>query len=719
MNLHERIYIDMRNSKEMNSPNLQNKRRILSFLIIFFALTLVLVTRLGYIQLIKGNEYKKGAYEQWSRDVVIAAKRGVIYDAKGKKLAVSVNSNKVECFPVDVRKGSSDRILLEEDDEDENFILKFFNSINKKYSRKKEEELLQLSLKDLKSLDEIAQILADILEMDKDTVYSKITQNSSSVILKRWITDEQAQKIRDAKLSGVAIVEDNKRVYPYGNFASHILGFTDADQRGLYGVEATFDKYLTGIPGRLVINADGAGRELPYGYNEYFEPQDGYGIVLTMDETIQHFAEKAVNEALVNTQAKRVNMIIMNPKTGDIMAMVSKPDYDPNEPRVPLDEQTKKEWEELSGKELEVQWNNMWRSPIYNEIYEPGSTFKPLVVAIALQENKAQLSQTYHCDGFVRQVKSYKAIKCWRYYNPHGTQTLAQVLQNSCNDGMAEIGLDIGAETFYNYLRALGFGEKSGAALLGEERGIVNPPASMQDVNVVTQSFGQGVSVTVLQLATALSSLANGGDLMEPRIVKQLIDKDGNIVKNFDPVVRRTVFSKEVADSLMEMMESVVTLGGAKAAAVPGYKVGGKTGTAQKVVNGVYPDGVYISSFAGVAPTNNPEIVCLMTIDEPQGQYYASVIAAPIVGIMIEEILKYMEIEPQYTEEELGAIEKATIEVPDLIGKTITEASKILDKLGLQSNITIEVEADAIVKDQFPLAGVKVKKKSIITLELN
>jgi len=711
----------MRNSNESSSPNLQNKRRILVFLLFFFAVTLLLIGRLGYIQLIKGNEYKKGAYEQWSKDVVINAKRGTIYDAKGKKLAVSVNASTVVCFPVDVKKGSSDRTIVNREDENEDagFITKFFNKVNKKLTGNKEEELLQSSLENLKSLDEIAETLAGILEMEKETVYKKITQNSKYVELKRYITEEQAQKIRDAKITGISIIDDNKRVYPYGNFASYMLGFTNSDQQGLYGVEATFDKYLTGVPGRLVVNTDGAGRELPYGYNEYFEPKDGYGIVLTIDETIQHFAEKAAEEALANTQAKRVNIILMEPETGDIIAMASKPDYDPNNPREPIDENIKKQWESLSAEDLKKQWYDMWRNPIVNDIYEPGSTFKPLVVAIALQENKTQPNKTYYCDGYVRQVKSSKPIKCWRYYNPHGQQTLAQVLQNSCNDAMAEMGLDIGAETFYKYLRALGFGEKSGIDLNGEALGIVNHFKYMQDVNIATQSFGQGVSVTPLQLITAIASLANDGELMEPRIVKQLIDSEGNIVKNFDTVTRRTVFSKEVADSVMEMMETVVSVGGAKQAAVPGYRVGGKTGTAQKVIDGKYPEGVYISSFIGVAPTDDPKIACLMTVDEPQGTYYASVIAAPIVGDMIEETMKYMEIEPQYSEQELGAIEKATIEVPNVIGKTIKEASEILERYGLQHNVTLDVEADVVIKDQFPQPSTKVTKNSIVTLILN
>lgn len=710
----------MRNSNENSSPNLLNKRRILVFLLFFFAVTLFLIGRLGYIQLVKGNEYKKGAYEQWSKDVVINAKRGTIYDAKGKKLAVSVSTNTVVCFPVDVKKGSSDRVLVnqEEETEETGFISNFFNNINKKLTGNKEEELLQSSLENLKSLDEIANILAEILELDKETVYKKITQNNKYVELKRYITEEQAQKIRDAKITGISIIDDNKRVYPYGNFASYVLGFTNTDQQGLYGVEAKFDKYLTGVPGRLVVNTDGVGRELPYGYNEYFEPQDGYGIVLTIDETIQHFAEKAAEEALANTQAKRVNIILMEPETGDIIAMTSKPDYDPNTPREPLDENTKKNWETLTAEELKKQWYDMWRNPTVNDIYEPGSTFKPLVIAIALQENKTQYNRTYYCDGYVRGVPG-STMKCWRYYNPHGQQTLAQVLQNSCNDAMAEIGIDIGAETFYKYLRALGFGEISGVALNGEASGIVNHYKYMTDANIVRQSIGQSVAITPLQLVTAISCLANDGKLMEPRIVKQLIDSEGNVVKNFDTVTRRTVFSKEIADEVIQMMKTVVEEGGAKAAAVPGYSVGGKTGTAQKVVDGKYPQGVYISSFVGVAPTDNPKVVCLMTVDEPQGTYYASIIAAPIVGDMIEETMKYMEIEPQYSEQELGVIEKATVEVPNVIGKTIKEGSEILEKFGLQHNVTLDVEADVIIKDQFPQPGTKVTKNSIVTLILN
>lgn len=707
-------------TKKKGILNLHNKRRMMVSLLIFFLITIALIIRLGYIQIIKGNEYKKKAYEQWSKDVLIEAKRGTIYDSKGRKLAISVNTSTVVCFPRDVRKGSLEgfKDRKGETKEKVGFFQSIFGGLNKKLTEKKEKELLKTATDNLRSLDEIAGILADILEMDKEEVYKTITKKVKYKVLKRWITDEQVEKIREAAISGILIKDDSKRYYPYGKFASYILGFTNIDQKGLYGVEATYDKFLTGVPGRLVVTTDGYGRELPYGYNEYYESQDGYGIVLTLDETIQHFAEKAAEEALIKTNAKRINVIMMDPNNGDILAMTSKPDYDPNNPRLPTTDEDKAIWDNLNNEQMIQKWNDMWRNPIVNDLYEPGSTFKPLVVAIALQEHKTSPEKTYFCDGYARQIKSAN-IKCWRYYNPHGLQTLPEVLKNSCNDAMVEIGLDIGAQKFYEYLRALGFGEKSGVMLNGEAKGIVRHYKYMKDVNVATQSFGQGVSITPLQLITAISCLNNEGNLMQPRIVKQLVDKDGNIIKNFDPVVRRKVFSKEVADMVTDMMGFVVREGGAKAVNIPGYRVGAKTGTAQKVVNGVYPPGVYISSTIGLAPTDDPKVVCLVTVDEPQGTFYGGLVAAPVVGQILKDTLKYMDIEPKYSDKELGVIEKASIEVPNVVGMTIKEASKLLSKSKLQHNITIDVKEDVVVKDQFPQPGTKVTKNSTITLILN
>ncbi len=702
--------------REKITTNLQNKRRMLFFLACFFLVTIALVVRLGYIQLIKGEEYRKQAMENWSRDITINAKRGTIYDAKGKKLAVSVNSYTVTCFPADVKK-SVESPVDTLDEEEGGFIELLLKKLNKTMFT--EETAAESIPVNTKTPEEIAQILSEILEMDYEEVLEKITANYNYVIVKKWITEEQAQKIREQELSGINIIEDNKRVYPYGNFAPYVLGFTNIDQDGLYGVEATFNEYLTGVPGRTVVNTDAYGRELPFGYNEYYESKDGLGVVLTIDEVIQHYAESAAQKVLTDFNAKRATILVMDPSTGDVLAMASKPDYDPNNPRVPIDENLKAEWENLSNEELQKAWFDMWRNPTVNDVYEPGSTFKLITVASALEENAASLSSKYYCDGFVRQIPN-ENIKCWRYYRPHGDQTLSEALQNSCNDALAQIGLDVGKDLFYKYLRSFGFEEQSGIKLNGEALGIVKKPENMKDVDLVTQAFGQGVAITPIQLTTAVSAIANGGNLMEPRIVKQLIDEEGNIIKNFDTKVRRRVISEETSKIMLQLMKESAEAG-TKQAYRPGYRIGGKSGTAQKVIDGRYVDGKFISSFIGVAPVDNPKAVVLVMVDEPDSSigYYGSIVAGPVAADLLENILKYYDVEPVYTEEELSHVEQQMVEVPNLLGLTIAEATDLLIKAGLESNITMEVDAEKIVKAQFPKAGEQVVKKSMVTLILN
>lgn len=707
-------------NKQLKNPNLKSKKRILFLLFVFFAITLGLIIRLGYIQIIWGNDLKREALEQWARDITINAKRGIIYDTSGKKLAVSIDTDTVICFPPDVMKTVNKSKINTE--ENESIIINFFSKISELIGGDNDQQVEDTNKTEIenKTPEQIAATLAEILDLEYEDVYKKITSNSKYVIVKRWISREQVTQIRAAELNGVNIIDDTKRVYPYGNFAPYILGFTSVDQEGLYGIERTYDEYLTGVPGRKVVNMDGNGRKLPFGFDKYFEPEKGLNVVLTVDETIQHFAEKAAQKAYVDNKAIRATVLVMEPNTGDILAMTSKPDYDPNDPRNPLDENLVPEWESLTPEELQKEWFDMWRNPSVNDIYEPGSTFKLITTAIALEENKASLDSTYYCDGYVTQVDSYKPIKCWRYYNPHGQQTLKEALQNSCNDALAKIGLDIGKDTFYEYLKALGFGEKTGIDLNGEAYGIVNKPAYMRDVNVVTQSFGQGISITPLQLVTAVSAIVNGGELMEPRIVRQLLDEDGNIVEEFEPIVRRKVFSEITSNNMRDIMESVVSEGSGKRAYIAGYSVGGKTGTAQKVIDSKYADGRYITSFIATAPTFDPKVVVLLIIDEPSnGSYYGGVIAAPLVGEIINDTLKYLDIEPQYTEEELGVIKKSCVNVPDVKGLTLEEASKTLEKIGLTHNITLDIDAETIVVDQFPQPGLEVTKGSLITLMLN
>ncbi|EOD01256.1 stage V sporulation protein D [Caldisalinibacter kiritimatiensis] len=654
----------------MASPTIKTKKRLIVMLFAVSFAIFALIARLGYIQIVQGEELKKEALEQWARDITINAKRGIIYDRKGKKLAVSVNTDTVVCTPADVKEPKR-----------------------------------------------TANILSEILDMDKDEVYKKITKRVNYIILKRWIDKDKSEKLREADLNGIKIIDDTKRYYPFGNFASYILGFTDVDQVGLYGVERTYNKYLTGVPGRLVMTTDAVGRQLPYGYEKFYEPEDGVSLVLTLDETIQHFAEKAALEALVKNKAKKVSIIIMEPNTGEILAMAQKPDFDPNEPRVPLDGEKKEEWNNLPITEKQKKWYDMWRNFAVNDSYEPGSTFKIITAAAGLEENIVTPESEFYCNGYITDIPGAK-LKCWRYYNPHGHETFVEGVQNSCNVVFVTVGRRLGAETMYRYIKAFGFGEKTGIDLTGEQSGLVRRPDNMKEVELATISYGQGISVTPIQLVTAISAVANGGKLMQPMIVKKLVDVEGKVVHKFEPEVKKRVISEETSETLLKILETVVSEGTGKNAYVPGYRVGGKTGTAQKVIDGRYASGKYIASFVAIAPVNDPKITALVVIDEPSnGAYYGGVIAAPVAGQVIEETLKYLDVERQFTEKEISESKEIMVTVPDVTNKTISEASRTLISAGLDHNTEIpNVSRKAIVIDQFPLPNTKVKKGSMITL---
>ena len=657
----------------MPAPSNSSKRRLIFALFAVLAIVFALTIRIGYIQIVKGEELKKGALEQWTKGIEIKPKRGIIYDKNGKKLAVSISSYTVWCTPVDIKEPES-----------------------------------------------TAKKVAEILDMDEKVVFEKITKKQSVGKIKQWISKEEADKLRKEKLSGIEIVDDNKRYYPYGSFASYVLGFTDVDNNGLYGIERTFDKYLTGTPGKWVKTTDAAGRQMPYDGEKLYEAKDGLSVVLALDETIQHFAEKAALETLVKNKAKNVSILIMDPNTGDLLAMASKPDYDPNNPREPLDPKLKEQWKDLPQQELEKKWYDMWRNFPINDAYEPGSTFKIITSAAGLEENVVTPETPFYCDGFITDIPGAK-LKCWRWYNPHGAQTFTQGVQNSCNEVFVALGRKLGNDRMYKYIKGFGFGETTGIDLPGEQAGIIpHSPQSMKEINLATISYGQGIAVTPIQLITAISAVANGGNLMKPRIVKELIDTDGNVVHSFEPEIRRKVISKETSETLLGILETVVSKGTGKKAYVPGYRIGGKTGTAQKVIDGKYAQGKYITSFAAIAPVNDPKVVALVVIDEPSnGAYYGGVIAAPVVGQVINETLKYMDVEPQFTEKEKEEFNKLVV-VPDVRNKTIVEAGKIMNGLGFMYNTeTPEVEYNSVVIDQFPLPGTKVNKGSIIDLYLN
>lgn len=666
----------------MSSSNILTKKRLV-FILIFCIISVgIFISRLVHIQLIEGLELREKALEQWSRDIPVPAKRGIIYDRNKKILATNVSSYTVWSRPADI--------------------------LNAKEEAKK---------------------IADVLDMELEEVYENITKRQSLSIIKKWISKEDADKLRSLKIKGIEVVDDNKRYYPLGNFASHILGFTDIDNFGLYGIEKIYDTQLTGINGRWIKMVDGKQKQLPYENEGFFEPQSGNNIILTIDETIQHLAEKAALEALVKNKAKNVSIILMDPKSGELLAMATKPDYDPNN-RNTLLFNPEKRWKPLDNEGIEeykdVPWDKKsqllyesWRNFSINDNYEPGSTFKIITAAAGLEEKVVTEKSTFYCDGYVTQIKGAR-IKCWRYYNPHGSQTFVEGVQNSCNEVFVSVGLKLGEKRMYEYVEKFGFGEKTGINLTGETSGIVRSLKSMKKVNLATISFGQGISVTPIQMVSAISAVANGGNLMEPKITKKITDKEGKVIEENKDSIVRNVISEETSERLLKILESVVFKGSGSKAYKPGYKIGGKTGTAQKVIDGRYANGTYIASFAGIAPVDDPKVVALVVIDEPSaGVYYGGQIAAPVAGNILKETLDYLDYKPKLSEEEKEEYGDNLILVPDLKGLSISEAAKKLKEVELDyvTDIVTPKKEDK-VKDQIPKAGTEVKKDEIVELYL-
>lgn len=660
---------------QLSTPSIAHKKRLVLLLFAVSIALFLLIIRIGWIQIVKGERYRQLAHIQQTRDIPIPAKRGIIYDRKGKELAISASTNTVWARPVEVAKSGE--------------------------------------------LDAISKKLAEILEVDEQEIKEKLSSKNVGLIkVAKWVDKDKADAIRKEKLEGIWIAEDNKRHYPFGNFASHIIGHTTDDNRGLVGIELEYDKYLSGLPGRWIKSTDATGKQLHYGTEKYYEAENGLNVVLTIDEVIQHFAEKAIDNTLAQTKAKRVFAIVMEPKTGDVLAMAVKPDYDPNNARVPLDENKRRVYETLDSKEKQKMWNEMWRNPIISDTYEPGSTFKLITAAAGLGEGVITPETPFYDPGYI--VVAGQRLKCWRYYRPHGAQTFTQAVQNSCNPVFVEVAQKLGVDKYYEYLDAFGFSKPTGIDLPGEGSAIIQNKANVGPVELATISYGQGISVTPLQLITAISAIGNDGKLMEPRIVKELVDDSGNVIHRYEPKMVRQVLSQKTAKELRLIMESVVTEGSGKNAYIPGYRIGGKTGTADKIVNGRYAPGKVYSSFIALAPVDDPQLAVLVVVDEPQGVHFGSLTAAPAAHEILRDTLRYLDVEPKFNEKEAQEYEKNDVVVPEIRNLSLKEAAKVLSESKLQYDtepVTVE-NPDTIVIDQFPKPGAKIPEKSIIILYL-
>ncbi|RDY28478.1 stage V sporulation protein D [Romboutsia weinsteinii] len=649
-----------------------SKKRLVLTLILACTLFFCLILRTGYLQLIKGEWLSTKALDQQTREIPIEPKRGTIYDTNMKELAVSVTKYTVWCKPVEV-----------------------------------------------KDKEDTAKKVAEILGKEYEDVYKLVNKTNTALVkIERWIDDETASKIRDTKLSGIWVAEDNQRYYPYGNFAAYVLGHTSkTDATGLAGVEMKYDKALKGTDGRLIISTDASGREIAQGVEKYYEPVQGNGLVLTIDETIQHYAENAVQKAYEKNNAKKVSVIAMDPKSGDILAMASKPDYDPNDPNTPQYEYFQNLLDEYSDKDKIKGYYQMWRNTMISDTYEPGSTFKLVTTSASLEEGVVKDGEKFTCTGGV--MVGGRRIKCWRHYRPHGVQDLKHAVQNSCNPVFVELGDRLGVSKLYDYIEAYGLTAKTGIDLPGEAKGIFYNEKNVGPVELATISFGQSISVTPIQLITAISSIANEGKLMQPRVVKGYTDNKGNITEEIEPKMVRQVLSEETSKQMMEITESVVSEGGGKIAYLPGYRLGGKTGTAQKVIDGKYAQGKYICSFVGIAPTDDPQIVVLAIVDEPTGvSAFGSTTAGPIIKEVMSNSLKYLGVEPKYTDEEKAELEKPKVKVPDVRNLQIGDAVKVLEEAKLKPILDsdIELPEDTKIIDMFPKPGVEVQEGSSIMI---
>ena len=521
-----------------------SRKNLIIILCLIFGCMLLLCMRMGWIQIVKGGEYSAKAVDQQTRDTPIEAERGVIYDTNGKELAVSVSCYTIWARPSDVKSGETQK-------------------------EKKE------------NIEKVCTTLSDILDMDYDEVKELVTAEQSIVKIRKGLDKETSDKIRKAELTGIEIAEDTKRSYPLGAFASHTIGSVTDDNTGLSGLELQYNRYLSGVSGRWINYTDTGGNRLSYGKEKYYQAEDGYSIVTTIDQVIQHYTEKAIEQVQKKTSADRVMAIVMSPKTGDILAMAQTPDFDLNNPKTPLDKSEQEKLKDMSDSEKVEYWNKMWRNSLISDVYEPGSTFKLLTTSIALEEDVTDMNDTFTCTGSVN--VSGETIHCWRSENPHGTQSLMQAVGNSCNPVFVKLATEIGIDKFYDYLGTFGITGTTGIDFPGEGTAILQDKESAGPVGLATIGFGQGVAVTPIQLITAISSFGNDGKLMKPRLVKELKDSDGNTVEEFGTEVVRQTVSKETADEICDIMEYVVSDGGAGTAAVTGYKVGGKTGTANKV----------------------------------------------------------------------------------------------------------------------------------------
>lgn len=655
-------------------------KNIIGNRILFVALMMVivgfsiLIARLAKLQLVDAEDYERQASNQQIKTTEISATRGSILDRNGNALAMSSTAWTVCISPNEISNDTQRELIVSG--------------------------------------------LSEILGVKADYIREKSNRTSYYETIKSRIGKELAEEVTSFAtnngISAIFLEESVSRTYPYGSFASSVLGFVNSDNNGAYGLEAYYDEYLAGTSGKIISSKNAWGSDMPFEYSELYSAIDGYNVKLTVDEGIQYYVEKHLSLAVREHEVKsRACCIAMNPKTCEILAMATKGDFDPNQYLV-IDEELQKAIDALPEDEqkeaLQDAQFTQWRNKTISDPYEPGSVFKIITLSAAIDSNAIGLGETYYCPGYI-EVGDRK-IACWKTYG-HGEQTLAEAIQNSCNPAFITIGERMGKATFSSYFRAFGLTEQTGIDLPGEAKSIFHSEKSMNEVSLASSSFGQTFKITPIQLITAVSAAINGGNLYKPYIVSEITDAAGDVIESTEPTFVRQVISSNTSKTVRELLETVTTEGSGKTARVPGYRIGGKTGTSEKLddLSEYGTVDKYVLSFLGFAPADDPEIVILLLLDDPvTDNPFGSVIAAPVVGAMLADILPYMGMEPSYTQEELDSM---TGKVKNSVGMQVHDALSVHRLQGYSVNIVGE---GTTVVSQLPEAGTKLSIGSTVTI---
>ena len=677
-----------RKSEEIRRVNrVIQTRTFVLMLVMSIGVFVLLFAKLYELQIVRHEELQSQALDQQTRSTEVTASRGTIYDRGGNILSISATAETIFLSP----KELSEQLIAAEK--------------TKRGEITDEDEKVTLSW----TKEQLVQELAAILEISEESIYKKMERTYSEYeVLKLRAEEEVANQVREFlneyNVRGVYLVTDAKRYYPYGTLASHIVGFVGDENKGLYGLEARYEQELEGQKGLVITARDNAGNDMLYAYEKYYDAENGNDLILTLDTTVQHYLEKNLEDAVNRYDAVNGGVgIVLNAKTGAILGMASYPNYDLNSASTVRDSRLAAAVEDGSASLGDMQLKQ-WRNKALNDTYEPGSTFKILTLAAALEEDVINENSYFYCDGYTTVMG--ERINCSGH---HESQSMIETVGNSCNPAFISYGMRMGTETFYDYMRAFGLVGGSGVDLDGEATGIFIDESIFTELDLACYAFGQNFNITPIALVAAQAACVNGGYLYEPYVVEQVVGDDGTVLYQHDNTPVRQVISEETSAKVRECLEYVVSEGTGGNAQVSGYRIGGKTGTADKGKTGDV-----VVSFAGCAPADNPEVMVLVALDTPgrdTGTYPSGgAMAAPVVGAILSEILPYLGIDPAYSAEELMG---ADTTVPYVLDMSVSDAIARLENKGFSYKIIGDGDT---VTDQTPAGGVVIPGKSTVIL---